>query len=157
MATDQNIAMAKPLVIDLGSGSCKAGFASDAAPLLVPSRVGRPKYGQGAMIGGLAREAWIGHEIEGKEAILIQKEPIHRGVVLNWDDLEHIFRHIFFNLRVNPAEHPVLLTEPALNPAANREKLIHTMFETFGVERCALFLQPVLALYSSGRTTGGIQ
>lgn len=149
--------MASPVVIDLGSGSCKAGEAAGSAPqLVVPSRVGRAKYGQGAMIGAHLRETWVGHEIEGKEAILIQKEPIHRGVVVNWDDLEHIFRHIFFNLHVDPAEHPVLLTEPALNPKANREKLIHSMFETFGVKRCSLFLQPVLALYSSGRTTGVI-
>ncbi|CAL1131729.1 unnamed protein product [Cladocopium goreaui] len=149
--------MASPVVIDLGSGSCKAGEAAGSAPqLVVPSRVGRAKYGQGAMIGAHPRETWVGHEIEGKEAILIQKEPIHRGVVVNWDDLEHIFRHIFFNLHVDPAEHPVLLTEPALNPKANREKLIHSMFETFGVKRCSLFLQPVLALYSSGRTTGVI-
>lgn len=76
-----------PVVIDLGSGSCKAGEAAGSAPqLVVPSRVGRAKYGQGAMIGAHLRETWVCHEIEGKEAILIQKEPIHRGVVVNWDD-----------------------------------------------------------------------
>ena len=47
--------MAEPVVIDLGSGSCKAGLAAAAAPRLVPSRVGRPKYGHGAMIGA----AWM--------------------------------------------------------------------------------------------------
>ena len=46
----------------------------------------------------------------------------HRSV-----DHHPLLRHIFFNLQVDPAEHPVLLTEPALNPAANRERLIHSM------------------------------
>ena len=36
-------------------------------------------------------------------------------------------RHIFFNLDIDAREHPVLLTEPPLNPAANREKLVMTM------------------------------
>ena len=57
------IAMAKPpVVIDLGSGSCKAGeargFAGEAPQLVVPSRVGRAKYGQGAMIG-VAWQLWM--------------------------------------------------------------------------------------------------
>ena len=36
-------------------------------------------------------------------------------------------RHIFFNLHVEVSEQPLLLTEPALNPKANRERLIQSM------------------------------
>ena len=144
------------VVVDNGSQMIKAGFAGDDSPRAVfPTIAQKPRH-RGVMVGMDQRDRYVGDEAQVRRAgVLTIHYPIERGIVTNWDDMEYIWHHTFYNeLRVAPEECIVLQTEVPLNPKANKEKLTQIMFETFNIPFLHQCITPLLSLYASGRTTG---
>jgi actin beta/gamma 1 len=143
------------LVIDSGSSVCKAGLAGNNAPTAVfPTVFGRPRHR--ISVGGTDQAEWyVGNQAQRRRGLLSFIYPIEHGIITNWEDMEKIWHYTFYDeLRVDPEEHPVLLTEATLNPKADREKMAQIMFETFHVPALYLSIQAILSLYASGRNTG---
>lgn len=120
------------IVIDNGSGVIKAGVSGDNQPSVkFPSIVGRPRGG-GSLVGVEVKSEYIGDEAQKMRGVLNLKYPIESGIVNDWDDMEKVWQYCFDNeLRVDPSDQKVLLTEAPGNPKANRERMISIMFETF--------------------------
>ncbi|XP_067841012.1 uncharacterized protein [Heptranchias perlo] len=144
-----------PIVIDTGSGLMKAGFANQELPTTIfPTVIGRPKY-ENVCSGRNQQDVYVGHDAQHMRGVLSLHYPLEHGIVTNWDEIEKIWHHTFYQqLHVDPEEHPILLTEAAMNPHQNRERMVEIMFEVFNVPFSYVAMQAVLALYSSGRTTG---
>lgn len=67
------------------------------------------------------KDYYVGDEALSKREILTLRYPIHRGVVENWDDMERLWHHTFYDeLSVAPEEHPVLVAQEPFGPKTNR-------------------------------------
>ena len=78
------------------------------------------------------KDSYVGDEAQSKRDILALNYPMKHGIVIDWDDMEKIWEHTFYNeLRVAPEEYAVLLTEAPLNPPKNSAK----MAEVWKVEK----------------------
>jgi len=144
-----------PIVIDLGSGWSKAGFAGEETPRVVfPTVVGRPKS-TGVMLGPEKKDTYIGDEVLAKQNMLTLSYPIQHGSVTNWGDLVKILQYSFYDeLSAYPEEQAVLITTAPLTSKPDLEKLTQILFETFNVPAAAIVAQASLALAATGRTTG---
>merc|ERR1719183_3148948 len=119
------------VVIDLGSGMIKAGFAGDDAPRAVfPAIVGRCKM-PGIMVGMDQKDAYCGDEAQSKRGVLTLKYPLCRGRVENWDDWEKLLHHALYNeLGVAPEEHHFVF---AMDAEGDVERAAAVAFDTFNV------------------------
>ncbi|KAI4189061.1 MAG: hypothetical protein L6R41_001728 [Letrouitia leprolyta] len=144
-----------PIVLDNGSGTIRAGFAGDDTPkCYFPSYVGRPKHIR-VLAGALEGDVFIGQRAQELRGLLKIRYPLEHGIVTDWDDMERIWQFVYTEeLKTLSEEHPVLLTEPPLNPRSNRDTAAQLLFETFNVPAIYTSIQAVLSLYASGRTTG---
>jgi actin len=143
------------VVIDLGTGCCRAGFAGDDEPrVIIPLVLGSSKYPIATNAVACNKTTYVGYEAIERKGILRLREPIEHGIVTDWVDMEYLWEIMFDQLRILPNERAVLITESPLNPTENREKMAEIMFEKFGVPSLYVAVQAVLSMYSHNVLNG---
>lgn len=96
-----------------------------------------------------------GTECAKARSMLQISYPVVNGIIRNWEDMKHLWDYTFNEqLKVDPTECKILLTEAALNPVENRRKMAEVMFETYGFQAIHVAMQAVLTLYAQGLMTG---
>ncbi|XP_020579051.1 actin-related protein 4 [Phalaenopsis equestris] len=168
------------IVIDLGSHTCKAGYAGEDAPKAVfPSVVGSIEQLEavnGAKLdkglesisdpkGGLKgfdseksktkRKLYVGSQALGFRRDYMEViSPFKDGVVTDWDIVDNIWAHAFKErLLIDPKEHPMLIAEPTSNSLQQRERTAELMFENYKVPALFVAKNAVLTSFASGRAT----
>ncbi|KAI4347161.1 hypothetical protein L6164_007999 [Bauhinia variegata] len=168
------------IVVDLGSHTCKAGYAGEDAPKAVfPSVVGaidqmdvdepdNAEKNSGSTVDSKNNVRNIDSEKnKGKRKLYVGSQslgyrrdnmevlsPLKDGVVVDWDIVDNIWDHAFREcLLIDPKEHPMLLAEPSSNTQQQRERTAELMFEKYNVPALFLAKNAVLTSFASGRAT----
>ncbi|KAK7839889.1 actin-related protein 4 [Quercus suber] len=137
------------IVIDLGSHTCKAGYAGEDAPKAVfPSVVGAidqmdvdetaitEKNSGSAVDSKNIVKTLDSDKAKGKRKLFVGSQslgfrrdhmdvlsPLKDGVIADWEIADCIWDHAFREcLLVDPKEHPMLLAEPSSNTQQQRER-----------------------------------
>ena len=153
-----------PIVVDIGSGEIKAGFSGELSPKIVfKNYFGEPKYKK--ILRTFNEEnkelnnSYIGEDCDKFMGLIKLRFPVKHGVFDNEKDIFPIFNHIYSKLGINTQEikeHPILITEPLLNPYTNREKIATSLFDNLGVPALFFASQPILSLFSTSSTSGAV-
>ncbi|XP_070787913.1 actin-like protein 9 [Pituophis catenifer annectens] len=142
------------IVIDTGTGTCKAGFAGQQTPQsVIGTLVGHPteksmrtkRDRPDTFIGDHAR-------LEPDTDIIF---PVRHGIIIDWEAAEALWRHLFYHeLKVAPEDHALLMSDPPLCPTTNREKLVEVVFESLNSPGMYVAYQSVLSVYAHGKISG---
>ncbi|MFX0093580.1 MAG: actin, cytoplasmic 2 [Candidatus Hodarchaeota archaeon] len=146
----------KPIIIDNGTAFSRVGFAGETHPrFIIRTIIGYPTY-QSIMADEeyYIPEYYIGEEALNLRGVLKVLYPLEHGVIFDWDSMEKFWRTSINHLQVNLLEHPILLIEPPLNPAQNREKIAELFFETLNVPALCFRMSAFLSLYALRKDTG---
>lgn len=122
------------IVIDNGSFTCKAGWATSSVPNLIFKNIlARPRRERGKKDG----ETLIGNDITNIEAVRFQlKSQFDRNVITQFNVQEQIFDYTFSHLGIDSngsINHPIMITEPVANPNYSRLLLSELLFECYHV------------------------
>ncbi|KAI0002990.1 actin-related protein Arp4p [Russula compacta] len=155
------------LVVDIGTSTLRAGYAGDDTPkAIIPSSYGfvpvtrdgdvpmtdadtdaepaPPRDESKLYIGQHGPSVW-------REDMQVGN-PMSEGLITDFKPIPYMIRHALKDvLRCKPEDHPILVTEPAWNTPANRERMAEIMFEEFQVPAFYIANAGVLNAFAAGK------
>ncbi|KJE89114.1 BAF53b [Capsaspora owczarzaki ATCC 30864] len=165
------------LVLDIGSATTRFGFAGEDTPKSVfPSVVGlAPSHHAASQdsvpmdtsdrdlpsgtAGGAARRSRKSYV--GTTTLAVVRSNVdlagvmQNGLVEDWERFELLADYGFATgLRVDAAQHPLLMIEPSWNPRESREHMTELFFEKYNVPAFYLARSAVASAFANGRPTG---
>lgn len=137
-----------PVVIDNGSYTTKAGFATEDLPSLV--------FNTNYLISGenkIVGDYEINQHPQDDVMTLMDNGLIYDfdNIVHNW---QYIYDHVDNDNSIDPKEYPLVTTEQTWNTVKNKTKTCEIAFEHFQVPVFSLVKTPLTQIFRSGRSTG---
>ncbi|XP_044854762.1 actin-like protein 9 [Mauremys mutica] len=142
------------VVIETGTGSCKAGFAGQQKPKSIVGTLVGHLSERSIKSGGTGPDTFIGENARLQPNVEIIF-PVRNGIIIDWEAAEVLWRHMFYHdLKVPPEEHALLMSDPPLSPTTNREKMVEVVFESLNSPGMYMAYHSVLSVYAHGKISG---
>ncbi|XP_018024464.1 actin-related protein 5 [Hyalella azteca] len=139
-----------PIVIDNGSFQCRVGWATQDEPCLqFRNCYAKHRKDRGKKMPATT-ELLVGNDISNLEAVRFQLKTAHdENVVSHYQAQELLLNYSFSHLGITDSsgiQHPIVMTEPLLNPQHCRALMSELLFECYNVP-CAAYCVDGLANY----------
>ena len=128
------------IIIDNGTSKVTAGFETHQSPF----------YIEPTIVSRTSDQSFIGEDCFHQQHSPCT-HPIQRGRIVNFDDMELVWQHVFDGLRTNPSDHSILLSESMNGTESDREKMAEIMFERFTTPRMTIVQQVVMSYMITNR------
>ncbi|XP_030327222.1 actin-like protein 7A [Strigops habroptila] len=141
----------KALVVDIGTGHFKCGFAGDPWPLYIVSPTfGKPTWEAGSN----QRETFVEEELQNSSVPSTPINPVRHGTVVDWNYVQDTLKCIFkAEMKIQPDDHAVLMSVPPLCSTTDKGKYAEMLFEGLHTPAIHLAYQSHLSMYSYGKTS----
>ncbi|KAK2531158.1 hypothetical protein Q9233_005883 [Columba guinea] len=141
----------KAVVLDIGTGYLKCGFAGEAWPsCFVSSMVAKPIWETGRN----QEETFVGRGLQNSSIPFTFTNPIKHGIVEDWDCVQDTLQCIFqAELKIQPENHAVLVSVPPLCSIMDKGKYAEILFEGLCLPAIHIAYQSHLSMYSYGKTS----
>lgn len=135
------------VILDLGSFNCRIGLAGNEEPLnSFNSVIGGPKSQEN-------NATFIGEDAQNQRDILNLYCPFENGKITDWASWEAMTSHALD--RINAFyERPIISIVNPMSSLSTYSTMSEILFETFDFPAIYMEEPTILAMYSSGRTTG---
>ena len=142
------------LIVDCGSGYCKAGYSGYIEPTVtLPTAVWHPKSNNMITKDDKSNLLFGKQALEAENGVLIH--PIQKTKIIEWDDFELYLDNLFTNeLKIKPEEYGIFMTEPPLTLKSSRERLTEILFEKFNTPFIFITNGAVLSSYGAFKYSG---
>ncbi|KAF8322030.1 brg1-associated factor b [Clavulina sp. PMI_390] len=147
------------LVLDIGTSTVRAGYAGEDTPRSVFSTTYGyiPTAGAQDPITGVSStdaQLFLGDRVSTWRASMEATNPMQDGLISDFSAIPQIISHAFVQqMKVNPPDHPVIVTEAPWNTPENRQRMAQIMFEEFKVPAFYISNNAVLSSFAAGKGT----
>eukprot|EP01091_Cochliopodium_minus_P014846 TRINITY_DN5121_c0_g1_i1.p1 TRINITY_DN5121_c0_g1~~TRINITY_DN5121_c0_g1_i1.p1 ORF type:complete len:367 (+),score=87.01 TRINITY_DN5121_c0_g1_i1:3-1103(+) len=133
------------IVLDVGTDTTRAGFSGEESPLIeFPTVIGTELKDEKRFKKFIGSEALI--DLKNREL----NYPLKNAQFDSYDDMELIWEKAFREMKIDPQDYSVLLTEALKTSKFSRERIVQSIFETFSCPEGYLSRASILSNYATG-------